>query len=640
MFSRFKLNNFHFKLVVIAVLIYLVIFFGLSFWKDQNFFYNALDLAIINQAFYNSANGQFFASSIHPPTYLIDHFSPILILLLPFYLFWQTPSTLLFLQTLFLALSAVPLYLIAKNNLTKNWAAVVSLAWLFNPFVHNANLFEFSFLPVAVFFIFWTIYFYQKQNFWPFLFFGFLALLAREDVSLVILMFGFLALVEKRKIYWRLAPIIFSGAYFILALNLISFFAVGQNYKFLIYYSWLGQNFWEILKNSLTNPLLLISHLLKFNNLEFILGLLLPTGFIILDQSKYLILGLLIFFQLALRQSGASVTLLQTYYSILLLPAIFWALILSLKKINSLASKEKKNLLIIIFFTAFIYSFLTLSPLLPALKKISQAGLLVKTSQIQKDLIKIIPPHAAVAATYNFLTPLSSREKIYSFNYAFLGKQQFLSADYALPRDTEYLVLDFSEFLTYQFQYGNNPIYQPPYEKSLKTWPQILTDFGLIKIKNNFALFQKGTANKFELIKKITAAPVIQSPTNLIFDDQINFLGFNQINNQYQLFWEINPPINHYYLNLKLIKNDQTSDQKIYPLAYGLLTDAGEKQIIQTNHWFYFNDLPPGSYQLKADLATISAGGVEIDAIRSTKNVIDQMTQLGPTIDLGEIKVP
>ena len=59
------------------------------------------------------------------------------------------------------------------------------------------------------------------------------------------------------------------------------------------------------------------------------------------SKRRIIILGLLIFFQLALRQSGASVTLLQTYYSILLLPAIFWALILSLKKISGIFTERE-----------------------------------------------------------------------------------------------------------------------------------------------------------------------------------------------------------------------------------------------------------------------------------------------------------
>jgi len=83
------------KIVALGIIIYIALFGFLSLWKYFNFHYNALDLAIINQAFYNSTLGNFFASSIHPPTYLGDHFTPILFLLLPFYFLWPRPETLL-----------------------------------------------------------------------------------------------------------------------------------------------------------------------------------------------------------------------------------------------------------------------------------------------------------------------------------------------------------------------------------------------------------------------------------------------------------------------------------------------------------------------------------------------------------------
>ena len=77
------LKNHNHWLVLLVTVFYFAFFSFTSFWKYYNFFYNALDLAIINQIFYNSTLGNFFASSIHPPSYLGDHFSPILILLLP-----------------------------------------------------------------------------------------------------------------------------------------------------------------------------------------------------------------------------------------------------------------------------------------------------------------------------------------------------------------------------------------------------------------------------------------------------------------------------------------------------------------------------------------------------------------------------
>ncbi|OGY44517.1 MAG: hypothetical protein A2729_01650 [Candidatus Buchananbacteria bacterium RIFCSPHIGHO2_01_FULL_39_14] len=636
------LKNHNHWLVLLVTVFYFAFFSFTSFWKYYNFFYNALDLAIINQIFYNSTLGNFFASSIHPPSYLGDHFSPILILLLPVYLIFRQPSTLLLFQTAFLALSVWPLYLIAKNVLTKNWAIIISLAWLANPFVHNVNLFEFSFLPLAIFFIFWTFYFYQQEKNLLFLLFSLLALLVREDVALVILMFGVLALIERknwRYIFW---PIFMALTYFIFALKLTSVFAPNQSYKFLIYYAWLGNSLPEILKKLLFEPWLIIKHLLRFNSFEFILGLLLPTGWLAIIGFKYLLLGLAVFLQLALRQSGASATLLETYYPSLLLPVVFVALIFSLKKITDLKSRDVKNLLMIIFFSAIIYSFFTLSPTLNIFKKIFQTGWGVELAQAPQILIKKIPSQAPVAASYSLITNLSSRPKIYSLNYIFLGQQQFLNKNYFLPADAQYLLVDFSDLLTYQLQYGNNPFYQKQFELAQTNWPKIFENFGLVAIQNNYSLWQKGEKNQFDLVKKLTIQPNIAWPKEINLNEKIKYLGFNKNDNRYELFWGINKPIKNYYLEIKLINQDTAIETRLYPFAYGWLAgnNDDQKQLIQTNYWFSWSKkIPPGDYELIVRLVEIISGGIEIDETRSTKPVLDKKIELGPELNLGLINL-
>ena len=240
-----------------AIAVYTLIFSLIASWKYFNFGYNALDLAIINQVFYNSSLGNFFASSIHPSSYLGDHFTPFLFILLPFYSLAKSPLTLLLGQTVILGLSAWPLYLIARKIINNHWGLLIASAWLLNPFVQNVNLFEFSFLPFAGFFIFWAVYCYQTGRFWPAVLFTSLALLVREDVALVIFMLGLIILLEREKfgprtkvwLKWWLTLTILSVVYFIAALKFSSNFAVAGQYKFLLYYAWLGNSWTEIIKN-------------------------------------------------------------------------------------------------------------------------------------------------------------------------------------------------------------------------------------------------------------------------------------------------------------------------------------------------------------------------------------------------------
>ena len=597
------------KLIIPAVIFYILVFSVISLWKLENFHYNSLDLAIINQVFYSSAQGNFFHSSIHPPNYLGDHVSPILFLLLPFYFFYQSPVTLLILQTAVLALSAWPIYLIGKKIINHNWGVILSLLWLVNPFVQNINLFEFSFLPFAIFFILFTFYFFEKKDFKSFVIFSLLSLAVREDVALVIFTFGIISLIQKRSLKWITAPLIGSVIYFIAALKLAGLIAPGEHYKFLIYYSYLGNAPGELLLTLITKPWLILLKLFSLNNIIFTLGLLLPFVFVPLISPTYLMLGLGPFLQLALTQSGGASGFLLTHYTALLLPALFIGLIYSLKKINNNEfTKKYPGLFGLVFSSGVIYAFVALGPLPTTLSQLNNEA----EKEVYREFIKKIPNQTAVSATYSALPSLSSREKIYSFNYVFLGKQQFLTADYALPTDTEYLLIDFKDFLSYHLQYGVSEFFQSHYQKRLSQWPEVLNDYGLVDINKSLSLWKKNELNSLFLIVEATADQEIKNQSNLIIEENLKFLGYAKHDNYLELFWEVKKLEKSYFLKI----ND------IYlPLGYGLLNqDVWENKKVKTTYYF------PEVSQLA--IVEIITGGLELDAKRSTIDVIDDLRVL------------
>lgn len=614
-------------IVALGIIVYIILFGFLSLWKYYNFHYNALDLAIINQVFYNSSLGNVFASSIHPPTYLGDHFTPILFLLLPFYFLWSRPETLLIIQTIFLGLSAWPIYLIAKNVLSKKLAVFVALAWLVNPIVQNINLFEWHFLPLAIFFILWAFYFWQKDKIIPFAIFILLALLVREDVALVIFMFGALSLLKKKKVRWVALPIVLSIIYFISSILTTNALAPGNGYKFFIYYTALGNTPTEAIKNIGLKPWIVVSQALRPNNFIFFVGLLLPTMLIPLFSPIYLLLGLIIFIQLALGGSGGGTTLLQTHYSALLLPAVFIAFIYGLK--NAMASNHEKikllltahrSIVIIIIIIGIAYTSIALGPL-PGVTKIMPSY----NSSRLKQMLNVIPPEATVASSYKTLANLSSREKIYSVNYAWLGKQQFLSTDYSLPEDTEFIVFDFKDLITYQLQYGYNQFYSQQYQASLNNWTSLFNGFGLIDMTGSIGLYQKNQPDQIELIS-YQPEGLINNRQDVVVNDEIIFLGNNLDSNKIEIFWQIRQPLEKTY-RLKFIaeKNGKRLAESIYPFAYDLLeTDVPGTKKIQTNYWLEFNKNLPDDYDVKFQILTVEDGGIEIDGIRSTHDVIDK----------------
>ena len=114
-------------LVLVAILLYIIIFGRLSILKYDSF-NSDLDLAVMDQAVYNTTQGRFLEQSGFikggEACRLGVHVDPILLGFVPFYLLWSDPRVLLFLQCLVAALAALPLFCLARQRLNSPWAGL------------------------------------------------------------------------------------------------------------------------------------------------------------------------------------------------------------------------------------------------------------------------------------------------------------------------------------------------------------------------------------------------------------------------------------------------------------------------------------------------------------------------------------
>ncbi|HUI86812.1 MAG TPA: DUF2079 domain-containing protein [Nitrososphaerales archaeon] len=118
---------------------------------------DAFDLGIFNQAFSTALKGKLFYETpdqlvIQSGSFLGTHFNLLMFLLLPIYALFPFAQTLLILQTVAIAMGAVPIYLIARRVLGKSrLPLILSLAYLINPAIISMNLYDFhleAFLPL------------------------------------------------------------------------------------------------------------------------------------------------------------------------------------------------------------------------------------------------------------------------------------------------------------------------------------------------------------------------------------------------------------------------------------------------------------------------------------------------------------
>src|SRR5947209_9996187 len=138
---------------------YALLFGWLSLRRYWGYQMHAQDMGNMGQAAWNTVHGHpFFFTNIRMPwqleawgttTRLSFHVEPIFPLLSLSYLIHPSPESLIVLQTVALALGAVPTYLLAREVLASRFAgAIFALVYLLFPTLQAMNLYEFH--PVAL----------------------------------------------------------------------------------------------------------------------------------------------------------------------------------------------------------------------------------------------------------------------------------------------------------------------------------------------------------------------------------------------------------------------------------------------------------------------------------------------------------
>lgn len=598
--------------------IYAVVFTVLLLWKYSHFYYDNLDLAIFNNTFWNTLHGHIFEASIHPPSYLGDHFSPFIFLMLPLYALAPIPQTLLIMQTIAIALSGLPIYLIAKIILGKDkaWTALlVSFLWLVNPLVHNMNFFEFELMAFAVLGFLWVMWAYLAQRPWLFIIASLLTLSIREDFVFILFVFTFLALLEKRSLVWKIAPVALSACWGILAFASISMFAPHNSYKFLRYYGWLGgTDLTSIAMSFIMHPIQVLLHICTWYNIEFVFGLLFPLFFFVNFKNKYSLLLITPAAQIMLAGFGGSGLILSTYYAGYLVAILFLLCIVQIKKFKPeelpqwvpIELRSRKVIYAIIAFAA-VYSSLAYGSIAGA------ASMWHKPHQIaaKNTLLSMVPADAAVATTYSLLPSLSSRQYIYLFPYAAIGKNQYALEDYRLPDNTEYLLIDWDEMVLAQMHFSQNNAFSPYADTVPDHLKEILSQYSIIAGDSSLTLMKKdSTKNALSELVQFADAEQDTASEPHILDAKAD-AGHVQVTIGLPQRTE---DTNYYYLEIQV-----GTERFRLPIGYALYTKdelAGPRSV----HMNLFID-PKKSMHLS--LSRWTKGYIDLTGIKSINPVSD-----------------
>ena len=244
---------------------YALVFSWVCIVKYRYYLYDDFDFAIFAQAMEQMLRGSFY-TSIRGMVWLGDHSSLILLPLLPVYAVLRHPVALLVIQSLALALGALPAFAIARRELRHAWAAFAFAAlYLLHPAVGYANLFEFHPETLATPALLFTFQFLLEGRFARTLLAATLALMCREDVALVVLPLALWALWV-----WRVKGVRFAAALAALAAAslVLSFLVLGPAFNrgeagYAQMYAGWGTSLGQVVANVLRHPVAAAADLVR-----------------------------------------------------------------------------------------------------------------------------------------------------------------------------------------------------------------------------------------------------------------------------------------------------------------------------------------------------------------------------------------
>jgi uncharacterized membrane protein len=372
-------------------------------------------------------------------SYFAAHFSPILLLILPFYAISPSATTLLIFGSFGLALGAVPLYLVASNVLKDKKAGMLfALLYLLYPPLQGANWFDFHtqrFLPL---FLFSAYYFIQTKRWKLHLLSIFLALMVEEHVPILVFLMAvyFFIVANPRTIVMSLKcrrinqalisliVMVVSVAWFFLAYYVKGSFYI--NPEFMIRYKATGT--FSVLGVE-TDPLLFpVYILLNHQNvwsalmydypikLFFITVLVGPLVFLPF-RSKFSLVPLVLLVPSLLSNYLPYYTI-GAQYPLYFVPLIFIASIIAVKKFHASARVPILKIALIVSML-FIVS---LSPLSPLASTFTKRGLVWypivnfssnKHIESLHTLLGLIPPESSVLTQNHIFPHVSARLHAY-----------------------------------------------------------------------------------------------------------------------------------------------------------------------------------------------------------------------------------
>jgi uncharacterized membrane protein len=193
----------------------------------------------------------------------------LLFLCVPFYALAPSPEMLIFLQTICIAVSAVPVFLLGRKLLRNDAAAIcMAVALLFFPSIVALSIGQVHTPSFGLPFLVFAFYFFYEERFWPYLITLALVSLGKETFPLTAVMFAPYALWKRRSWPWIAVSFVVPIGLLLVDMMIVRphFAQANHEYVALQYFPGMGNSLGEFAKTILTRPDIVAQRLFTARN--------------------------------------------------------------------------------------------------------------------------------------------------------------------------------------------------------------------------------------------------------------------------------------------------------------------------------------------------------------------------------------
>lgn len=339
-----------------CMLVLFVGYFSLaSFLRYDNFYTGRFDLGNMDQTVWNTVHGHIFQltdpNGTETVSRLAFHSDFLLAGLAPLYILWEDPRMLLLIQVLIVAIGGIFLYLLAAEILkNKTIGLVITAAYLLNPSLERATIYDFHAVTLATTFLLASYYFMRRKNYIAFIISAILAGITKEEIWIITGFMGglvaFQGIFQTAKNNQKIKQVIVGLSLAIASLGIFYFlvwYAIpgssnSQEHFALSYFNENNDSPSSVVKNIFLAPDKTIQKILQNERIDYYQKLFQPVGYLTLFAPQFLILPSA---DLVLNILSDKGELHQIYYqyTAAITPFLFIGMIYGIKNIRKLLAK-------------------------------------------------------------------------------------------------------------------------------------------------------------------------------------------------------------------------------------------------------------------------------------------------------------